>query len=483
MNSDLKSAQILSLTRALDEAIHVINGLETVNSHLRYIIALREASASWRLTSPLRTLLPNGIFAKYRPEPTKNPYTINASEIRKCKKRLSILCKRLPLAFWNETALATKYKPGCIFCDVSGILQHNAGTGIQRVVSSLAKELAISGSPNFKLVDMGGLEIVDVSGQFGCNQKQKQVLKPELSSIILMDASWNLIEKIKPFLEAARKAKVRIYAFIYDLFPLTHPELCESNTVRLFTHWFKEIFPLTTDFICISRHTANCLASYASLPPISRVVGSDGKNVHVLHLGSEPHSFDKTQPETTALTGPFFLMVGTVEPRKNYGFAVRELKNLWDKNGIPEKLVIVGRKGWESSEVINLIHEQERDGRVIWLRDGVSDTELRNLYLGAKALIQCSIDEGFGLPIVEAARYGTKLILNDIPVFREIVIQGGNFYDFNNSASFREALLQASRNHERVSEKVKTIQRSWKQCADDLIRLVSGESKKSAGLL
>jgi len=57
--------------------------------------------------------------------------------------------------------------------------------------------------------------------------------------------------------------------------------------------------------------------------------------------------------------------------------------------------------------------------RLLWL-EGISDEFLQRVYQASTVLLAASEAEGFGLPLVEAARHGLPIIARDIPVFREI---------------------------------------------------------------
>src|SRR5204863_4063210 len=87
-------------------------------------------------------------------------------------------------------------------------------------------------------------------------------------------------------------------------------------------------------------------------------------------------------------------------------------------------LVIVGRLGWRSSELEARIRRHAQYGRRLHWLENASDSDLDYAYRHASALIFLSRCEGFGLPLVEAMRYGLPVFASDIPVFREV---GGDY--------------------------------------------------------
>jgi alpha-1,2-rhamnosyltransferase len=121
-----------------------------------------------------------------------------------------------------------------------------------------------------------------------------------------------------------------------------------------------------------------------------------------------------------------YLVVGTIEPRKDIGRILGAFEQLWAE-GSCAALMLFGRAGWRSYDLIDTLHSHPELGkRLFWFEDG-SDAELDFAYRHAAALIFASRCEGFGLPLVEAMQYGLPVLASDIPVFREI---GGDYPDF-----------------------------------------------------
>ncbi|MGB3105308.1 glycosyltransferase, partial [Sphingobacterium siyangense] len=65
------------------------------------------------------------------------------------------------------------------------------------------------------------------------------------------------------------------------------------------------------------------------------------------------------------------------------------------------------------------------------------------LYRGAVSFIFPSFYEGFGLPILEAIKLGTKIVASNIPAFMEFKSNNIIFFEINNVQSFRAALIEA----------------------------------------
>jgi glycosyltransferase involved in cell wall biosynthesis len=128
-------------------------------------------------------------------------------------------------------------------------------------------------------------------------------------------------------------------------------------------------------------------------------------------------------------TEPYFICVGTIEPRKNHLL----LLNLWRSmaESLPHdtipRLVVVGRRGWENEQVIDMLERcTALQGHVEEL-NGCSDQRMQGLLQHARALLLPSFAEGYGMPVAESLSAGTAVICSDLPALREA---GGGVPDY-----------------------------------------------------
>jgi glycosyltransferase involved in cell wall biosynthesis len=157
--------------------------------------------------------------------------------------------------------------------------------------------------------------------------------------------------------------------------------------------------------------------------------------VRWFHLGADlersapstgwPEAYVKVTDATDAR--PTFLMVGTLEPRKGHAEALTAFEALW-ADGHALNLVIVGKSGWLVDDLIERIRSHPENGTKLFWLNGASDECLEDLYGRATCLLAASEAEGFGLPLIEAARRGLPVLARDLPVFREVA--GGAAYYF-----------------------------------------------------
>lgn len=170
---------------------------------------------------------------------------------------------------------------------------------------------------------------------------------------------------------------------------------------------------------------------------------------------------------------PVLLMVGTLEPRKGHAQVISAMEHLWQQ-GSPARLVIVGKLGWKMDAMAKRLNEHLEQGeRLIWV-EGASDDMLSELYRTSTALVAASEGEGFGLPLIEAAQRGIKIIARDIPVFREVAGTHASYFqstDGEGLAKELEAWFTANAANQTPS--VETMPwLSWEQSAEQLLNLV-----------
>ena len=137
--------------------------------------------------------------------------------------------------------------------------------------------------------------------------------------------------------------------------------------------------------------------------------------------------------------GGYLLFVGTLEPRKNLGVLLDAYSMLLSTLREVPPLVIAGRAPREAAPLLARIVEPPLAGRVRVL-GYVTDAERENLYAGARALILPSLDEGFGLPVLEAMSAGVPVVASNRGALPEVVGTGGMLIDPTRPADLAAAL-------------------------------------------
>tara|TARA_B110000503_G_scaffold27548_1_gene43989 strand:- start:12671 stop:13639 length:969 start_codon:yes stop_codon:yes gene_type:complete len=252
--------------------------------------------------------------------------------------------------------------------------------------------------------------------------------------VLVVDSVWGYPRRLKYFKKLRRRG-VQFASFSYDLIPMTHPHL--THNLELFEGAVRRLLDLSALVLCISEFTKT---------ELTRLFPEALEKSETVWLGCD---FAKHKALPTDQKGKrrpnSILVLGTVEPRKNYSFLLDWFES---EGGAAFSMTVVGGAGWNTEELQQRMRRIQSDGdRFTWY-PYASDRELRTLLLEHEFGVQASLVEGFGLPIWEMSHCGLILVLSDIPVFRELAPHGAVFFDPYSRTSFSNALKSAAIVHE-----------------------------------
>lgn len=341
-----------------------------------------------------------------------------------------------------------------VLVDVTEIIRLDAKTGVQRVTRNFFAGLfaVAQASRGFEVepfcwTEQGIFYARDYARKHlnvSCTGGD-ELLQVEPSDFALMlDSSWWSPERFDELHALVHGAGGEVAWMVYDLIPIRFPQTCDPVMPPVFEAWLTHATRTTDEFICISEATRQDLEQFLD----GCLVGSVIKRpwTRSVWLGGDLESSANGVPSdaATALRSaaekrPYFVALGTLEPRKDHGTILDAFELLWQR-GLDVALVIIGKKGWNVNALAERIGQHAEHGqRLVWLQ-GAGDGDIRHLLEGAGALIQASISEGFGLPLVEAGSLGTALIVSDIPVFHEIAGNGAVYFPVGDAEALADAV-------------------------------------------
>ena len=174
---------------------------------------------------------------------------------------------------------------------------------------------------------------------------------------------------------------------------------------------------------------------------------AEAARIRVLHCGVDAafHPRDDQDARSAVLRRhgiayPYFLSVGTIQPRKNINRIIAALRTVVGA-GLPHHLVHVGRPGWLNEDIFNAPQEYGVSDRVHFLTSVDSDDELAALYTGATAFVFPSLYEGFGLPVLEAMACGTPVVTSNTSSLPEVAGEAAILVDPADVEAIGKALV------------------------------------------
>ncbi len=212
----------------------------------------------------------------------------------------------------------------------------------------------------------------------------------------------------------------RFVCLIHDLIPIEYPEYARPGGAVLHRRRIDTILSLADGIVTNSAATRDALVRAApagcDVPIEPALLGLD-------LLPLLPAS------QGTTLARPYFVVIGTIEPRKNHLLLLhiwRHLSTMLPPEAMPE-LLVIGRRGWENEQVIDLLDRCPALVGHVRELGRLSDGEVAGLLAGASALLLPSFAEGYGMPVPEAISIGIPVLCSDLPALREA---GGDVPDY-----------------------------------------------------
>lgn len=216
--------------------------------------------------------------------------------------------------------------------------------------------------------------------------------------LVCLGAGWN-----RPYaanlLQELRAQGAGFALLVYDLIPETFPEWCQYSVAQDFAYWLRHVVPKATRVFTISRHTA------ADFGACMARLGFDVPEPLVLPVGS--HRVAGARQAVLA-PRPYVLVVGTIEIRKNHAALLRVWRRLLldpPPGGVPE-LVIAGKPGWLTGDLMQQLRDTGGLGGYIRLVEAPGEAALAALYAGCLFTVFPAFYEGWGLPVTESLCHG-----------------------------------------------------------------------------
>lgn len=363
-----------------------------------------------------------------------------------------------------------------VLVDVDFCARNAHNTGIQRVVRSTvphwdrhhALELVAWNGGGYRALTAGERDRVLRWGEVSTASPE-----PEPLDLVVPWRSRVLVPEVPalgacaPLAGIAEVSGNGVHLLAYDTIPIGSADLLPASEAERFAHYLR-LVKYATSVAAISHAVAD---EFAGFLDAVRAQGLVGPAVHGVPLAQEFSG--PTGEQVPEPTGPrTVLVVGSLEARKNHRAVVHAMQRLW-REGSQDRLVIVGGGSIAFTRRFDAEIDALRSaGRPVEVRRGVGDVELSDLYARADVCVFPSLQEGFGLPVVEALAHGTPVITSDHGSLAEIAEGGGCvLIDPRDDEQLLDALRRVLGDDELRAtlraEALARVPRTWAEYAED----------------
>ncbi len=276
---------------------------------------------------------------------------------------------------------------------------------------------------------------------------------------------------------APRFSPIPTVVSVMDLSYLYFPELFKKNDLYQLTNWTKYSVENAAKVITISESSKNDIIKHYKVKEKDVVVIYPGiKEVSSM----EYNVLSKNELSKKYKIGSnYILFVGTLQPRKNIvklieAFSKLELKDL--------ELVVVGKKGWLFEEILEAPQKYGVEEKVKFV-DFAPDEDLPSLYANAQLYVLPSLYEGFGLPVLEAMKYGCPVATSNVSSLPEAGGDAAVYFDPESSDDIAKTIEKVLKDKKlrdtmikKGYEQVKKF--SWEKAASETLSVLKEVGSK-----
>lgn len=256
---------------------------------------------------------------------------------------------------------------------------------------------------------------------------------------------------------------------VMDLSYIHFPETFKQKDLYQLTKWTEYSVKKATKIITISQSSKDDIIKYYKIPE---------KKVKVIHLGLKDISMEKASKDLSEfnITKKFILFVGTLQPRKNIARLIEAYAMLPQEIKKEHQLVIIGKKGWLYEEILESPKKFVVEEDVIFL-DYVTDEDLPMFYKNAEIYVLPSLYEGFGLPILEAMRYGCPVATSNVSSLPEAGGDAAIYFDPENPKDISDTIKKVLSDSELARKMIEKgnihyKKFTWEKAAQEVLKVV-----------
>ncbi len=274
------------------------------------------------------------------------------------------------------------------------------------------------------------------------------------------------------------KKKIKTVITAHDCIPWKFKEYRRGVLSKMYHLQSKKAVKNADIIFTVSKHSKKDIVEFC---------GADEKKIHVVYNDAAEvykKPVDKNLAENLLKNlgiekEKYFFYVGGFDARKNVRKLIEEFEIFsHEKHDI--SLVLAGGKLFQSELYESFDLLKKADGKIV--KTGfLTEEELKALYANCLAFVHFSKEEGFNIPLLEAANCGAPLILSDISVHKEVAVDSAIFVDLEDKGEGARAMEKVLNKKVRVdlSKKSRELAKkySWKTSAKKVLDVLNSLHK------
>ena len=266
-------------------------------------------------------------------------------------------------------------------------------------------------------------------------RKKRMRTQGNASSGIYLLLSHHHLMRAQPIERFLAETRTRLAVMIHDIIPVEFPEYSRPGEDKRHLKRLDTVRRLAKSIIVPTQSVRTSLAPFMPTDVPIHVVA------HGLHIWGVDKGAD-TLPQNLP-KGPFFVCIGTIEPRKNHLLLLNIWRDMAHHLGRETPaLVIIGRRGWENENVVDMLERCPILQNVVIEYNNMDDQQVIACLRRARALLFPSFTEGFGLPLLEAMAVKTPIVCSDLPVLREVAGSDALYIDPTDGPAWKKAVME-----------------------------------------
>jgi len=265
----------------------------------------------------------------------------------------------------------------------------------------------------------------------------------------------------------------RLVVTSHDRMYLHNPQFLDPNWVARLLRGTEDLAKRANYWVCVSEHTRTDLVKHFGVPHGRTCVVYHGIDESFRGAGQDEAAVNRVRSKFGLDKRPYFLFVGSVEPKKNLPMLLRAFGQALEA-GLKADLAVAGRAGWQADDVREVAESLPILRDHLHFLGFVDQEDLPPLLGGAQAMVTPSRYEGFGMPLIEAMAAGTVVLSSNRGALPEVGADAAKFFDPDDVDGLTE-LLQRVDGDTALCENLRSrgleraAQFSWQSCAQQTL--------------